>query len=68
MVFMARNNPEDPIPKELFDILACPLCRADLEYSKNKDSLVCSGCGTKYPIEDNIPILLNPKDRKRFKA
>ena len=57
---------EDPIPKDLFDILACPLCRAGLEYSKNKDSLVCSDCGTKYPIEDSIPILLTPKDRKRF--
>ena len=59
---------EDPIPKDLFDILACPLCRAELEYSKNRGSLVCSGCGTKYPIEGNIPILLTPKDRKKFKA
>ena len=59
---------EDPIPKDLFDILACPLCRAELEYSENKDSLICSGCGTKYPIKDKIPILLSPKDRKRFKA
>ena len=59
---------EDPISKELFDILACPLCRAELEYTKNKDSLICSNCCTKYPIKDNIPILLSPKDRKRFKA
>ena len=59
---------EDPISKELFDILACPLCRADLEYTQDKNGMVCSGCGTKYPIKDNIPILLSPKDRKRFKA
>ena len=59
---------EDPISKELFDILACPLCRAELEYTKNKDSLICSNCSTKYPIKDKIPILLSPKDRKRFKA
>ena len=58
---------EDPIPKDLFNILACPLCRADLEYTKDKKALVCSDCGTKYPIEDKIPILLSPKDRKRFK-
>ena len=58
---------EDPIPKDLFDILACPLCRADLEYTKDKKGLVCSDCGVKYPIQDNIPILLSPKDRKRFK-
>ena len=58
---------EDPIPKDLFDILACPLCRADLEYTDGKKALVCADCGTKYPIEDNIPILLSPKDRKKFK-
>ncbi len=64
----AQKEIEDPIPKDLFDILACPLCRAELEYEKGKKGLVCSDCGTKYPIEDNIPILLTPKDRKKFKA
>jgi len=63
----AKKNIEDPIPKDLFDILACPLCRADLEYSKDKKALLCSDCGTKYPIENKIPILLSPKDRKRFR-
>ncbi len=58
----------DPIPQELFDILACPLCRAELEYTKGKKGLVCSDCGTEYPIKDNVPILLSPKDRKRFRA
>ena len=62
-----EKTAEEPIPKDLFDILACPLCRADLEYTKDKKGLVCSGCGAKYPIEDNVPILLTPKDRKRFK-
>ena len=52
---------KDPIPKELFDILACPLCRADLEYSKDKKKLLCSGCGKKYPIEEEIPNLLPGK-------
>ena len=63
---MARNNPEDPIPKDLFDILACPLCRAEFEYTKDKKGLVCSNCGVKYSIEKGVPILLTPKDRKRF--
>ncbi|MBI4452692.1 Trm112 family protein [Candidatus Woesearchaeota archaeon] len=63
-----KKDIEDPIPKDLFDILACPLCRADLEYTKNKDGVVCSSCGVKYPIKEGIPILLSPKNRKRFKA
>ena len=54
---------ENPIPKELFDILACPLCRADLEYAKGKKALVCSECGEKYPIEEGIPNLLPPKKK-----
>ena len=59
-----KNNFEDTIPKDLFEILACPLCKADLEYTKDKKGLVCSNCGAKYPIEDGIPILLPPNERK----
>ena len=55
-----RKN-KDPIPKELFDILACPLCRADLEYTKDRKGLACSGCGEKYPINEGIPVLMPPK-------
>ena len=52
---------EDPIPKDLFDILACPLCKADLEYTKGKKVLICVKCGEKYPIQQGIPILFPPK-------
>ncbi|MBI2650666.1 Trm112 family protein [Candidatus Woesearchaeota archaeon] len=51
------------MPKDLFDILACPLCKADLEYAKGKKGLVCSGCGEKYPIKEGIPVLLPPKTK-----
>ncbi len=47
-----------PIPKDLFDILACPVCRADLRYTENKKGLVCVGCGKKYKIDDGIPVLM----------
>ena len=59
-----EKKAEDPIPKDLFDILACPLCRGNLEYTNNKKELVCSNCGTKYVIEGGIPNLLPPKERK----
>ena len=55
---------DDPIPKDIFDILACPLCRADLEYTKDKKQLVCSKCGAKYKIEGNVPILLPRKHKQ----
>ena len=62
-----QKSVEDPIPKDLFDILACPLCKADLEYTIGKKGLVCSKCGEKYPIDDGIPILLPPSERKSVK-
>ena len=52
---------KDPIPKELFDILACPVCKADMVYNKDKTGLVCTKCKNKYPIKDGIPILLPPE-------
>jgi len=54
---------KDPIPKDLFDILACPICKADLRYNKDKTGLVCVKCNAKYPIKGNIPILLPPKGK-----
>jgi len=44
------------INKELLDILACPACKGDVELKENK--IVCKKCGKKYPIKDDIPIML----------
>jgi len=56
---------EDPIPKSLFDILACPVCKADLNYTKDKKGLVCVKCGLKYPINEGVPVLLPPEEGKK---
>ena len=50
------------------DILACPVCKGDLELSVDEEneqeivagSLYCARCELKYPIEDTIPNLLPP--------
>ncbi len=55
---------KDPIPKELFNILACPLCKTDLKYNKSKTGLICTKCKRNYPIKGGIPILLPLKDEK----
>ncbi len=44
------------IDKELLDILACPLCKADVKLEADK--IVCVKCGRRYPIKDDIPIML----------
>ena len=46
------------IDKELLDILACPACKGDLTLTKNEDGLICAKCALKYPIKDDIPIML----------
>jgi len=55
---------KDPIPKELFNILACPLCKTDLKYNKNKTGLICIKCKRNYPIKKGIPILLPLEEEK----
>lgn len=44
------------ISKELLDILACPLCKADVRLED--DRIVCTKCGRRYPIRDDIPVML----------
>jgi uncharacterized protein YbaR (Trm112 family) len=53
------------------EILACPVCRGDLELRIETEadedvitgSLHCAGCNETYPIEDSIPNLLPPQLR-----
>jgi uncharacterized protein len=49
------------IKKELLDILRCPNCvRNDMGLLKlHRDAwLVCDRCGRKYPIVEDIPVML----------
>jgi len=42
--------------KELLKILACPVCKTDVELKEEK--IVCTKCGRKYPIREGIPVML----------
>lgn len=46
------------ISKELLDILVCPACKGDLEFVPEAPALICHACHLRYPIEDDIPIML----------
>jgi uncharacterized protein YbaR (Trm112 family) len=46
------------ISKELLDILACPKCKGDIHLTEAGDGLVCDACRLKYPIKDDIPVML----------
>jgi hypothetical protein len=46
------------IQKDLLEILACPKCKEGLTLTPQEDGLVCEACQLLYPIEDDIPVLL----------
>ncbi len=49
------------VSQELLDILRCPACVQEHDGLLDlvKDSwLVCRDCGRKYPIRDDIPVML----------
>jgi len=45
------------ISEELLEVLACPACKTKVELVKGS-WLVCKECGRKYPIKDEIPVML----------
>jgi uncharacterized protein len=46
------------ISQDLLDILACPKCKGTLHLTDKQDGLVCEACRLRYPIKDDIPIML----------
>ena len=46
------------VSRELLEIIACPKCKGDVFPTENGDGLVCRYCGLKYPVRDDIPVML----------
>jgi uncharacterized protein YbaR (Trm112 family) len=46
------------IDPKLLEILVCPKCRSELEYSEVEQSLTCHTCRLRYRIEEDIPVML----------
>jgi uncharacterized protein YbaR (Trm112 family) len=52
------------INKDLVDILACPKCKESIILNDEATYLVCEKCRVRYPIEDDIPIMLIDRAEK----
>jgi uncharacterized protein YbaR (Trm112 family) len=52
-----------PIPKELLDILVCPVCKAPVKLLPDGSGLKCGSCCRVYPVRDDIPVML-PEEAK----
>lgn len=48
----------------LLDILVCPICKANLEYRKSEQELVCKPCKLAFPVRDDIPVMLEDEARQ----
>jgi len=49
------------VSQDLLDILRCPACvreREELLEHYRETWLICRDCGRKYPIRDDIPVML----------
>ncbi|RMD82434.1 MAG: Trm112 family protein [Candidatus Dadabacteria bacterium] len=46
------------ISKELLDILVCPACKGPVKPTPQQDALICEACKLRYPIEDDIPVMI----------
>jgi uncharacterized protein len=51
------------IDKKLLDILACPLCKSRLIYNKANQELICRADRLAFPIQDDIPVMLEDEAR-----
>lgn len=49
---------------KLMEILACPVCKGKLEYDKENQELICKFDRLAYPIEKDIPVLLENEARR----
>jgi len=43
---------------QLLSILVCPKCKGELDYREQEASLACPVCKLRYPVRDDIPIML----------
>jgi len=46
------------ISKDLLEILACPQCKGEVMLTPAGDGLDCLRCRLRYPIKDDIPVML----------
>jgi uncharacterized protein YbaR (Trm112 family) len=46
------------VSQELLDILVCPLCKAPVKLTADRQGLKCGQCRRVYPIKDDIPVML----------
>ena len=53
------------VDPELLEILVCPNDRGEVDYLEDQQVIVCRVCGYRYPVRDDIPVMLIDEATKR---
>jgi uncharacterized protein len=43
---------------KLLEILACPNCYGEVDYKEAEQVIECRNCHYRYPVRDDIPVML----------
>jgi uncharacterized protein YbaR (Trm112 family) len=46
------------LDQQLLEILACPNCRGEVDYKEAEEVIECRNCHYRYPVRDDIPVML----------
>lgn len=46
------------IPKDLMEIVACPVCKTPVKLMESNAGLKCGKCHRVYPVRDEIPVMM----------
>jgi len=49
--------------KKLLAVLACPICKGEVQYEREAQELICRADGVAYPIREGIPVMLEQEAR-----
>lgn len=52
------------VDKALLEILVCPVCKGPLRHlTAPREELLCRACALAYPVDDDIPVMLEEEAR-----
>ncbi|MFT7471865.1 MAG: hypothetical protein ACI8XU_001761 [Kiritimatiellia bacterium] len=52
------------LDQKLLTILACPLCKGELQYDRVEKELICLIDALAYPVRDDVPVMLSNEARE----
>ena len=52
------------LDQKLLTILACPLCKGELQYDQVANELICLPDALAYPVRDDVPVMLSNEARE----